>query len=288
MALMLTLARVHAADPVFSGPQPGETITPFKVFEIAGPAADHERDPVAEAGNAPLALVFVHAIERSLVPLLRAIDLYGADHQIQLRTEVIFLSADRLEGERRVRAAANSLRLRSRVGLSIDGAEGPGNYGLNKECMMTVVAAKENRVLSNFALVQPGIADAPAVLTALAATSGNPPPPDLARYTQPPAGSMRGRPMAEAGAQDGFPGAVPTDPQLNRLIRQFIRPTNDVATVDRLLSTIETHAAGSADLTRQAAEAWTRILHFGDRYGTPYARDAAKASMDRLKTRAPR
>ena len=57
-----------------------------------------------------------------------------------------------------------SLKLRARVGLSPDGAEGPGNFGLNKECMMTIVMAKDNVVTANFALVQPGIADAPKVI----------------------------------------------------------------------------------------------------------------------------
>ena len=46
----------------------------------------------------------------------------------------VFLFGDRVAGEERLKAAAGSLKLRPRVGLSLDGAEGPGNYGLNKEC----------------------------------------------------------------------------------------------------------------------------------------------------------
>lgn len=285
-----------AADPVYSGLQPGETLTPFRVLDIAPPSspdsarppgepgAAPDRDPVREAAGRPLALVFIHTIERSLVPLLRAIDTFGAERQDRLRTEIVFLTADRLEGERRVRAASGSLRLKSRVGLSPDGAEGPGNYGLNRECMMTILVAKDRQVLTNFALVQPGIADAPAVLGALAGACGDTAPLDLARYTAPPAAgrdaAMRpDRPMAG----EPFPGAVPTDPALNRLIRQFIRPTNDVATVDRLLTEIEGRVQGNADLTRQAIDGWTRILHFGDRYGTAHARQAAQSSLDRLK-----
>ena len=80
-------------------------------------------------------------------------------------------------------------------------------------------------------------------------------------------------------------GAVPTDAKLNRLIREFIRPTNDDASVDRLLTEIESHVEGNADLTRQAIAGWTRILHFGDRYGTAHARETARASMERLKKR---
>ncbi len=73
--------------------------------------------------------------------------------------------------------ASGSLKLQSRVGLSLDGAEGPGNYGLNKQCLMTIVVAKDNVVTANFALTQPGIADAPKVLEALAKVSGDATPP---------------------------------------------------------------------------------------------------------------
>jgi hypothetical protein len=54
------------------------------------------------------------------------------------------LFADRLAGEQRVKAAARPLQLQSRVG-SLDGVEGPGNYGLNKECMMTIIAPGTTR-----------------------------------------------------------------------------------------------------------------------------------------------
>ena len=54
--------------------------------------------------------------------------------------------------------------------------EGPGNYGLNKDCLMTIVTAKDNTVVANFALVQPGIADAPKVLAALAKPAATEPP----------------------------------------------------------------------------------------------------------------
>ena len=89
------------------------------------------------------------------------------------------------------------------MSLSPDGAEGPGNYGLNKDCLMTIVTLKDGKVVANFALVQPGIADAPKVLAALAKTCGDENPPTLEALTakQPGAGMARGRP-AEAMKRD--------------------------------------------------------------------------------------
>jgi hypothetical protein len=284
----------RGADPVFSGPQVGEATTPFKVREITGINKGAERDPVTENAGAPTAFVFVHAIERSLVPLLRVVDQYGAERTNRLKTEVVFLFGDRAAGEERIKAAAGSLRLQSRVGLSLDGAEGPGNYGLNKECMMTIVAAKQNKVTANFALVQPGIADAPKVIEALAKVCGDTAAPTVEQLSQRQIARAGGGRMERGGAstnaarsKEEYPGAVPDDPKLNMLLRQFIRPTNDEVLVDKLLKEIEAHIQGNAELTRQASNGWVRVLHFGDHYGTPYSRKVAQAFLDKLKSATP-
>jgi hypothetical protein len=301
----LAVGTVPAADPVFSGPQAGEATTSFQVLEFAAQPgdsdrdSDRERDPIAENAGAPTAIVFIHAIERSLVPLLRTVDEYGALRKDRLKTEFVFLAADRLAGAERVKAASRSLRLRGRVGLSPEGVEGPGNYGLNKDCLMTILAAKGNRVTANFALIQPGIADAPRVIEALARVCGDTNPPSLESLVPASAAGMARRGGSRDGAapdrttpaaapadgepkREGFPGAVPTDPTLNRLLRQVIRPTNDVATVDGLLKDMETHIAGKPELQREAIDGWTRVLHFGDHYGTEYARRQGRAFLRRL------
>jgi hypothetical protein len=281
----------HAADPVFSGPQPGERTSGFKVSAISGTGAKTERDPVAEGAGKPVALVFMSALERSLVPLLRVVDEYGAQRREHLRTEIIYLSEDRVAGEGRIQAAANALRMKSNVGLSLDGAEGPGNYGLNKECMMTIVVAKDNRVTANFALVQPGIADAPKVIEALAQVSGDANPPTVESLNkQYPAMAARGergraREMRNADAEkkDPFPGAVPSDEKLQGQLRRLLRATNDDATVDQMMEEMQAHLKANPDLKGQAIDGWTRVLHFGERYGTPYSRKKAAEHLEALK-----
>lgn len=293
--LILPSPPIRAADIVFSGPQVGEKTTPFKVMEISGPNQGKERDPVADNAGAPTAWVFISAIERSLVPLLRVVDQYGAERTNLLKTELVFLFADRVAGEERSKAVASSVKLRSHVGLSLDGAEGPGNYGLNKECMMTILAARENKVTANFALVQPGIADAPKVIAALAKVCGDTNPPTAEQLNERQmARSGGGQRMAREVASTNaarpkvdFPGAVPDDAKLNSLLRQCIRPTNDNAAVDKLFKDIETHIQGNADLTRQASNGWVRVLHFGEHYGTPHSRKLGQEFLDKLKANAP-
>jgi len=295
LLLALTLAcsvSLPAADALYSGPQPGEKTTGFKVIEIGGARDGAERDPIADNAGAPTALVFIHQAERSLVPLLRVIEQYDIERQDRIKTEVVFLTPDRLAGEQRVRAANGSLKLKTRVGLSPDGLEGPGNYGLNKDCLMTIVTARDNKVVANFALVQPGIADAPQVVAALAKTCGddNPPTAEALAAKQPSYGMARGRPMEamkkdapDAKPKENFPGATPTDEKLTGLLRQFIRASNDDATVDRVLADVKAYIKDNPGLTRQAADGWTRVLHFGDRYGTPYARKAGREFLDSIQ-----
>jgi hypothetical protein len=205
---ILVAGGVRAADEkVFSGPQVGEKATAVKVVDVAGQDKGKEWDVVERFGGKPSAIVFVHSIERSIVPLLTVIDEYADQKRDALRCAIVFLSADRVESEKRLPLVAQSLRLKSPVVLSRDGAEGPGNYGLNKQCLMTVVIANENTVTANWALVQPGIADAPAIIAAMAKACGDdkPPTPEALRAKR--MGNAEGMRRGPATRPSAAPGA---------------------------------------------------------------------------------
>ncbi len=276
--------QLRAAEPVFSGPQPGEATTAFKSVDIIGAEAGRERDVITLNEGAATVLVFVHGVERSMLPLMRAVDDYGERFKDRLKTEFVFLAAERVEGMERYGRALNSIKLKGRTTLSVDGAEGPGNYGLNKECLMTIVAAKDNKAQANFALVQPGIADAERVIGAIAKMIGDEKPPTAAEIAAAagPRGDMARQDMAPKG-KDPFPGAVPTDGRLQSMLRGYIRKENDDATIDRMLQEVRDYIKDNADLKKQAADGWARVLHFKDRYGTPYAVKQGEAFLEELK-----
>ena len=341
-----------AKEEVFSGPQKGEQTPPFFILDLLGPGEGEERDVIAEHHGATTTLVFVHGVERSMAPLMRVIDQYGHEERARMKTEFIFLSEDPLAGQQRFPRMARALAVNSRVGLSLEGAEGPGNYGLNKECLLTIVVARDDRVTDNFALVQPGIADAQKVLNAMARAMGaetNPDPEALLarqqnarnKHGERPAarrrpGDRRGeqtmkRPDAyalettaglrsavkdlleevarlrtelaemkggvqpamrsdrqadeDAGqprrrARTPLPGAAPTDPELVAMLRRFIQKSNEPATVDKIMHEVRGYIEGDKDLTRQAIDGWTRVLHLS--YGTEYARQAGQTLVDEL------
>src|SRR5216117_4038548 len=176
--LLALLGAARSEENVYSGPQPGEKTTPFKSVELRGEGAGKERDIIAEHKGAPTTLIFVHGVERSMVPLMTVLDEYAREHKDLVKTEFVFLSGDRLSSQQHLPLVGQSLRLQSPMSLSEDGVEGPGNYGLNKECLMTVIVARQNKVAANFALVQPGMADAPKIISAIAKVIGDTNPPD--------------------------------------------------------------------------------------------------------------
>ncbi|MBM3457680.1 MAG: hypothetical protein FJX77_04005 [Armatimonadetes bacterium] len=101
-----------------------------------------------------------------------------------IRTHFVFLGEDRVQMEQRLPLVTRSLRLMAPAYYSLDGGEGPGNYGLNKRCLVTILLARESRVTANFALTQPGIADAPKVLAEMAKLAGAPEPPQVEALQQ--------------------------------------------------------------------------------------------------------
>ena len=288
-ALVCIFAPAFARAEVFSGPQPGERTSPFKSIALRGDGAGQERDIIAEHRGAATTLVFVHGIERSMAPLIGVLDEYGKQRHDRLKTEFVFLSRDPIESRQRLPMVGQSLRLASPMSLSVDGIEGPGNYGLNKECLLTVIVARDDRVQTNFALVQPGIADAPGMIAAIAKVIGDESPPSVESLRQQRGlgqPGMRGERMREGPGiaprpAGGLPGATPTDEKLVSLMRRFIQRTNDDATVDQVLRDVETHISGNPGLTQQAINGWTRVLHL--KYGTEYAQRAGRAWLEKLK-----
>jgi hypothetical protein len=290
LAILIAAAAncLAAAETVFSGPQVGERATPFKVVDVSGEVDRKEWDVVERIEGKPATIVFVHGVERSIVPLLAVIDEYGHEKRDVMKCAIVFLSGDRVESEKRLPMVAQSLRLKLPVALSVDGAEGPGNYGLSRQCLMTVLVTTENKVTANWALVQPGIADAPSILAAMAKACGDEKPPTAealrARRTEgrdgmQPRGGPQTRPAA-AGGRD-LPGAAPTDEKLIGMLRSFINLKNDDARVDQVISNVKEYVKGNPDLTRQAIDGWTRVLHL--QYGTEYARKSGQTMVDELK-----
>ncbi len=153
----------------FSGPQVGEKLTPLAIKVVLGNDAGKEIDLVKSAAGKPVLIVFVHERNRPSVGLARLLGLYAATKkEAGLKSGVVFLTPDPTMTEEWLKIAKNALPADVPVGISTDGQEGPGAYGLNRKVQMTILVGKDDKVTANFALVQPSVqADAPKIAQAI-------------------------------------------------------------------------------------------------------------------------
>ncbi|MDE0316123.1 MAG: hypothetical protein OXM61_14575 [Candidatus Poribacteria bacterium] len=170
--------QVRIADPknfstpedkqVFSGPQPGEKLPPLKATGIRGAAKGNTFDFIAKVGGQPLVLLLQDESGvglRGLYDISRMVEKIANESKQKLQMSVVFLSDDPAALKQITRHVPKNVL----VGISPDGREGPGNYGLNLNVAQTIIIAKEGKVLHNFAFTQPLLFADPHVLGAIAA-----------------------------------------------------------------------------------------------------------------------
>ena len=216
LVLFLGLALVStsvAQNTIYSGPQPGESLPSFKALAVNGPHAGREFDFIEEYGESPILLISAHYIDRNVYRILWPCDRYAAERaSVGLKTLYVFLAPDKLSGERRMAQVVKSLSLEVPVAVSLEGLEGPGAYGLNKEAGVTVLVAKDRKVVSNITLIQPGLVDSPKIMNEVAKLVGGqvPSPEELGRlgprYRMTSPGGMGGM---QSSSSSGTPKATP-------------------------------------------------------------------------------
>ena len=134
-----------------------------------GPDAGREVDYISRYGDSPILLVFAHYIDRNVYRILWPCDRYAAERaSAGLKTLYVYLAPEKVAGERRMAQVVKSLSLEVPAAVSLDGEEGPGAYALNKQAAVTVIVAKDRKVVANMTLVQPGLTDSPKIIAQVA------------------------------------------------------------------------------------------------------------------------
>jgi hypothetical protein len=147
------------------------------VVTVLGDNPGREVDPVAASDGKPTLLVFVHKLTRPGMALTRGLTAYAKSQSDQgVVSGVVWLDDDQAKAEAYLKRARESLKFVVPVGVSVDGGEGPGAYGLNRNVELTILVAKDNQVTANFALVQPSVTEAPMIAAALAKLIDQSPP----------------------------------------------------------------------------------------------------------------
>ena len=111
ISLLLVASTAFAAEPpIFSGPQVGERMAPFKAKVVFGEKEGDEITWFADEEIPPTLLIFVHQISRPAIGLTRMLVDYAVKKKPQgLATEVVFLTKDPTEMEAWMRRARHAL-----------------------------------------------------------------------------------------------------------------------------------------------------------------------------------
>lgn len=174
-------AKIEVKDPrgfkkegeknLFSGPQPGEKLPPFKVVGLHGERKGKEYDPVVLADGKPLVLIF----QDNQVPGQKGLLLNGQIFESiaknspkGLEVHSVFLVDDPTPENVFEYDFKNEIAKTVQMSVSKDRRDGPGSYGLNRNLGMTLIVARNGKVLHNFPLAQPLLYPNPYVLGAIA------------------------------------------------------------------------------------------------------------------------
>lgn len=254
----------RAEDPI-SGPQVGEKLPPFKVRGVLDPHAGKDIDFIEMAKDKPIVLVFVHDVNRMSLSMTRVLTSYTKSREKDgLTTGVVWLSEDATEAENTVKKVKHALTEGVPVGVSPDGREGPGKYGLNRKVTLTILVGNKSKVTANFALVQPSLqADLPKILEAVVKEVGG---------KVPKLEEIEG--MPKAAAKD----APKQDPNLRGLLTPVIKLTATPEEVEKAAKALEEYLAKNEATKAEVGRIANTIIDAGKLadYGTPKAQEYLK------------
>ncbi len=221
---------------------------------------------MTEAAGKPILLIFVHEANRPSVAMTRLLMDYASTRSKDgLAAGVVWLTDDPTATEQFLKRARHAMPEAAPMGISIDGREGPGAYGLNRNVTLTVLVAEDNVVTANFALVQPSLpADAPRILDAIVARVGGEAPSldDLGVQTAMP-------------ARDGSAARAEMAPALRGLLRPVIRRDATPKEVETAAEAVQDYVNDRPAARAQVGRAARTIIASGKLadYGTPRARE---------------
>ncbi len=257
-----------AQEQVFSGPQEGEALGAVRIRSVFGEQAGQESELMEALGDGPVLLIFVNEITRPSVGLTRTLMNYAAK-QPMLKAGVVFLTDDATDMTARLQRAKRALPTDQPLGISTDGPEGPGSYGLNRNVMMTVLVGQQKKVIANFTLVQPSLqVDAPKIAKAMHQASGGKGPEPTAK---------------ELGIDPAARGPAMRDDQLTGMLRRLIQKTNTPEQVAKAAAAIDEYVKDKPAAQKELKAIVQRINGAGrlGNYGADEAQQYLKKWLDK-------
>ncbi|MEM6691853.1 MAG: hypothetical protein AAF664_20660, partial [Planctomycetota bacterium] len=161
--------------PIFSGPQAGERLLPFQATVLNGSDKGKSVDPVAQAKGIPAVFIFQDDSvvgQKGLLFNGKVWSKIAARSSEGLFVSATFLVDDPTPSKVFKYDFMESIDDIIQMSVSSDRRDGPGAYGLNRNVGMTVIVARDGKVIHNFAMTQPMLYPNPYVLGAIAEAVG--------------------------------------------------------------------------------------------------------------------
>ncbi|MSR52427.1 MAG: hypothetical protein EXS09_03945 [Gemmataceae bacterium] len=263
--VLFALGSAFAEEKLFSGPQVGEKLKPFKVKGVFDDVAGKDLDFVTKADGKPILLVFVHELNRPSLGMTRVLMNYAVTRSKDLVSGIVWLTEDATEAETKLKQIRNALPKDGAIGISPDGKEGPGSYGLNRNVTLTILVGKENKVTANFPLVQPSIeADLPKILKAIVAVAGGEAP--------------KVEDLLPKGKDAPKDRPAEVDPKMATHLRAMIQLKATPEDVEKAAKEIEKMIKENEAVKKEIARISTTLVNGGklDNYGTEKAQEYLK------------
>jgi len=259
---------------VYSGPQVGESAPNFRFLKTLGTEEPEELDPIAIADGKPALLVFLHDVNRQSISMTRTLTKYAASRRNDgLTTSVILLGDDASAAEATLKRIQHALTSGIPTGISLDGREGPGAYGLNRNVQLTVLVVDGGKVTANFALIQPSLqVDLPMIAAAIVERIGGDKP-ELKQLLGDEPQMQRA-----ANSQPGNPSEGVDMDRLRSLVRPLIQLSASDEQVDEAAIAIEKEIDADPKIRREIGRIASTIVGSGNlaNYGTPRAQAVLK------------
>jgi hypothetical protein len=138
---------------VESGPKAGEAIGELKVFAILGPIEKKEVDYAKERKDEPTVYIFVQAekFDRPAFRFIKTLDSKLGDVD-KAKAVAIWLGDDTDANKAFIERAKNSLAFDNTAVTVFPGEKsGPNGWGINTDAHLTVIIAKDGKVVKSFA-----------------------------------------------------------------------------------------------------------------------------------------
>jgi len=263
-------------EAIFSGPQLKEPIVPFQVRSLAELDAGKKVDYVTQANGKPLLLIFVHDLNRQSISLVRNLTAYSTKRMRDgLETGVVLLQDDANEAEKNFQRMKHAFSADTATGVSLEGREGPGSYGLNRLVTLTILICKEDKVVANYTLVQPSLqVDLPKIVKSITELIGG---------AVPPLEELIGKDAIRAMQTDRKDKA----PDLSGVMRSLIQKTATEEKVIQVAAQIEKQMEVNEAVRKEIYRIATAVTSGGKLtdYGTPKAQEFltkwAKESLEK-------